>query len=80
MLENLQTYRDDCRKASIPRSLPQVLLFMRRGGVVMALSGPPWLARAFGDLLNLFGGVVLGRWILGYSESYSEYYSSKSNP
>jgi hypothetical protein len=52
---------------------------MQSGGVVMALSGPHWLARSLGQLMNFFGGVVLGKWILGYSDSYAEYYQSRKS-
>ncbi|KAJ5896790.1 uncharacterized protein N7473_006189 [Penicillium subrubescens] len=71
---NVQSYRDDCRKAGIPRSLPQVLLFNWVGGVVLALPGPTIISKPVGVALNLFGGLVLGKYILGYRESYPEYY------
>ena len=70
----MQSYRDDCRKAGIPRSLPQVLLFNWVGGVVLALPGPTIISKPVGVALNLFGGLVLGKYILGYRESYPEYY------
>lgn len=73
---NAQTYRDDCRKAGIPRSLLQVCLFNQRAGVVLALPGPRLVARPLGLLFNLFGSLI-GRWIFGYSNSYPEYYHSK---
>jgi hypothetical protein len=71
---NMQTYRDDCRKANMPRSLPQLLLFMRRGGVVMALPGPKFIARPLGVVLNYVGGLAIGKGLLGYSDTYPEYY------
>ncbi|KAJ5273795.1 hypothetical protein N7478_008920 [Penicillium angulare] len=74
---NVQSYRDDCRAAGVPRSLPQVLLFNWVGGVVLALPGPPMIARFLGVLMNCFGGVLLGKYILGYKESYPEYYKAK---
>ena len=73
----MQSYRDDCRKAGVARSLPQVLLFNYVGGVVLAMPGPPLLARALGIMMNFFGGVVLGKYVLGYKESYPEYYKPK---
>jgi mannose-6-phosphate isomerase-like protein (cupin superfamily) len=75
---NIWGYRDDCRKAGIQRSLPQALLFMWRGKIVPALSGPKFIARPLGLFLTFFGGVILGKWILGYSDSYSEYYHSRA--
>ncbi|EPS29236.1 hypothetical protein PDE_04185 [Penicillium oxalicum 114-2] len=74
---NVQSYRDDCRKACVPRSLPQVLLFNWMGGVVMALPGPAILAKPLGVMLNLVGGVLVGKYILGYQESYAEYYKER---
>ncbi|KAI9930979.1 hypothetical protein ASPWEDRAFT_34502 [Aspergillus wentii DTO 134E9] len=74
---NAQSYRDDCRKAGVPRSLPQVLLFNWAGGVVLALPGPVFIARPLGVLMNFFGGLVLGKWILGYKDSYPEYCQSR---
>lgn len=75
----MQSYRDDCRKAGIPRSLPQVLLFMRSGGVIMALPGPYLLSKPLGILLNFVGGVVIGKWMLGLKDSYEEYYHPSVN-
>lgn len=71
---NVWGYRDDCRRAGVKRSLFQALLFMHRGGVVMALPGPEGISRALGLLLNYVGGVFIGKWLLGYSGCYPEYY------
>jgi len=71
---NLQTYRDDTRKAGIAPSLPQLLLFMRKGDVLLALPGPKFIAKPLAVLMNFIGGFVIGKWLLGYSDSYSEYY------
>ncbi|KAJ6015892.1 hypothetical protein N7540_010483 [Penicillium herquei] len=75
---NVQSYRDDCRKSGTARSLPQVLLFNYMGGVVLALPGPPALARLLGVWMNFFGGLILGKYILGYKESYPEYHKPKA--
>jgi hypothetical protein len=71
---NTQTYRDDCRKAGLPRSIFQVLMFNRRGNVILALPGPKPLAKLAGLLMNFFGSLI-GKYLLGYSDSYPEYYS-----
>lgn len=60
------------------RSLFQALLFMHRGGVVMALPGPEVISSALGMLLNYIGGVIIGKWLLGYSSCYHEYYHPRS--
>lgn len=73
---NTQTYRDDCRKAGVPRSMFQVLMFNRRGNVVLALPGPKPVAKLAGLLLNFLGSII-GRYFLGYSYSYPEYYDPK---
>lgn len=53
-------------------------MFMHGGGVVMALPGPEGVSRALGLLLNYVGGVFVGKWLLGYSGTYSEYYHPSS--
>ncbi|KAG6366720.1 hypothetical protein INS49_000899 [Diaporthe citri] len=75
---NVWGYRDDCRRAGVKRSLLQALLFMHRGGVVMALPGPDGISRALGLLLNYVGGVLIGKWLLGYSACYPEYHHPSS--
>jgi len=70
---NIQTYRDDCRKAGIAPSLPQLLLIMRKGDTFMALPGPKFIIKPLSILLGFIGGLVIGKWLLGYSESYPEY-------
>ncbi|KAL1861522.1 hypothetical protein Daus18300_008785 [Diaporthe australafricana] len=71
---NVWGYRDDCRKAGVERSLFQALLFMHHGGVVMVLPGPESISRPLGLLLNYIGGLFIGKWLLGYSGCYPEYY------
>ncbi|KAK2613979.1 hypothetical protein N8I77_000844 [Diaporthe amygdali] len=75
---NVWGYRDDCSKAGVKRSLFQALLFMQHGGVVMALPGPESISRPLGLLLNYIGGVIIGKWLLGYSGCYPEYYRPSS--
>jgi mannose-6-phosphate isomerase-like protein (cupin superfamily) len=77
LLGNTQTYRDDCKKAGIPRSMFQVLLFNYRANVVLALPGPQFVARPLGLLLNFFGAWI-GRLIFGFQDSYPEYYDGKA--
>ncbi|KAK5464636.1 hypothetical protein LTS15_001198 [Exophiala xenobiotica] len=74
---NTQTYRDDCKKAGIPRSMFQVLLFNYRANVVLAFPGPRFIAKPLGLLLNFFGAWI-GRLIFGFQDSYPEYYDGKA--
>lgn len=60
------------------RSLPQVLLFNHRANVVLAMPGPEIIAKPLGLLLNFIGGVIIGKWFLGYAASYPEYYHPSS--
>lgn len=76
---NVWGYRHDCNKAGLPRSLFQTLLFMHRGGVVMALPGPESISKAAGLLLNYIGGVLIGKMLLGFRDSYPEYYRGSSS-
>jgi len=76
---NTWAYRDDCRKAGISRSWPQVLLFMYYGKVVMNWPGPAFISKPLGLMLNFIGGLIIGEWILGYSHCYSEYYHPESD-
>lgn len=79
LIGNVWAYRDDCRKAGMTRRLPQVLLFMYHGKVVLDWPGPALLSKPVGLLINFVGGLVIGQWILGYSHCYPEYYHPGSD-
>lgn len=79
LLGNVWSYRDDCRKAGVAVSVFQMLLFMNRGGVVKVLPGPEIVSLCLGLVLNFVGGVVIGKMLLGYRDSYPEYYHSASS-
>lgn len=85
---NTQLYRSDCTSQGIPRSMSQVLLFNHHADVALVpnwllLWHRRWpklrgfLERVFapslGRIMNLFGGVVLGRWLFGLRSTYEEY-------
>lgn len=59
------------------RNIFQALLFMHRGGVCLALPGPEIISRVAGLLLNYIGGVFVGKMLLGYQDTYPEYYDGK---
>lgn len=43
----------------------------------MALPGPEMISKSLGILLNYVGGALIGK-MLGYQDSYPEYYSKDS--
>jgi hypothetical protein len=61
------------RKAGLRPSLPQLLLFLRSSDTLLALPGPKFVAKPLSILMNFIGGLVIGKWLLGYSERYPEY-------
>lgn len=46
---------------------------MRKGDTFLALPGPKLVAKPLAVFVHFIGGVVIGKWLLGYSDSYSEY-------
>lgn len=45
----------------------------------MALPGPEIFSTVMGLLLNYVGGVMIGKMLLGYQDSYPEYYHEASS-
>ncbi|KAL1863615.1 hypothetical protein Plec18170_000453 [Paecilomyces lecythidis] len=75
---NFFGYLDDCRKAGQAPSVFQLMVFLRSSDTPLGLPMPTKLlsvvaSRAF---LSVMGWV--GYWILGYEETYPEYYAQKS--
>jgi hypothetical protein len=52
---------------------------MRSADVILALPGPKFIAKTLGVMLNFFGGLVIGKWLLGYTEYYPEYSHAKTS-
>ncbi|KAG8167418.1 hypothetical protein KVR01_003107 [Diaporthe batatas] len=69
---------DEAYFPGVKPSVFQALLFMHRGGVARALPGPDGISIVLGMLLNYVGGAFIGKWLLGYSASYHEYYRPRS--
>ena len=65
---NAYGYLDDVTKAGKQPSPFQGLLFLWSADIIPALSGPQWLMAPLGKFLGWFGGVVMGKWVLGYRE------------
>ena len=52
---------------------------MYRGNVVFVWPGPSFFSKPFGVFLNFFGGLIIGKYLLGYSDTYVEYYHPASS-
>lgn len=72
---NLYSYLEDCGNQGVEPSPPQLLLFLHSAEVSLAFSwGPDWLMRGVSWGLGLVVGKWVGQYVLGYKESYPEYY------
>ncbi|KDQ15472.1 hypothetical protein BOTBODRAFT_31796 [Botryobasidium botryosum FD-172 SS1] len=71
---NAHSYLEDCKKANMQPNILQLLLMFHENNVIMALPGPKFIAKPLGVLMNWIGGVVLGKWLMGYSHTYKEYF------
>lgn len=76
---NLYSYLEDCGNQDVRPSPPQLLLFLHSAEVSLAFSwGPDWLMRSVSWGLGLVVGRWIGQHVLGYRESYSEYYDPEA--
>lgn len=76
---NLFGYLDDCKKAGTEPSLFQLVVFLRSADTPLALPVPN---ETLGLILSwIFMQIIAmwGIWILGYEESYPEYYDSNKS-
>lgn len=76
---NMFGYLDDCRKEGKALQVPQMALLLHSADTALALPGPKWISMRIGKLVNLVVGVVVGKWLLGFSESYPEYYKESAD-
>jgi mannose-6-phosphate isomerase-like protein (cupin superfamily) len=74
---NFFGYLEDCHKAKQSPSLFQILLFLHTvdGPLAIPVPGPAWLGRQISWVFMVVLGVVVGEWLLGYSGTYSAYYT-----
>lgn len=70
---NAYGYLDDITKAGESPSPFQALLFLWSADVIPALPGPKFIMAPLSTLIAWFGGIVIGKWVLGYQEAYPEY-------
>ena len=75
---NLYSYLDDCRTAEREPHVAQLMLFLYFFDCYPALPGPKVVARPLSQMLVFLVGIVVGKWLLGFRESYSEYYQRKA--
>ncbi|KAM6527600.1 hypothetical protein FALCPG4_008656 [Fusarium falciforme] len=71
---NFFGYLDDCRKAEQAPSFFQMMVFLRSSDTPLAIPMPTdWLGLTMSKALMHAAG-AWGKWVLGYQESYYEYY------
>lgn len=77
---NFFGYLDDSRKACQEPSLFQLLVFLDFVGAPLALQvpGPEWASRWISWIFMKVVGVGIGSYILGYRQSYPEYYKQQA--
>lgn len=56
-------------------SIFQIMLWLWMFDCYVALPGPKWLGVPVSQGLVFVLGVVVGKWMLGYRESYEEYFA-----
>ena len=69
---NAYGYLDDVTRSGRSPSPFQALLFLWSADVIPAFPGPKLVMAPLSKFLGWFGGVVVGKWILGYREWYPE--------
>lgn len=71
---NFFGYLDDCRRTKRAPNLFQLLVMLDSADTPVAVPMPfDWLARLASRALTT-GGALVGRWLLGFRHTYSEYY------
>lgn len=71
---NFFGYLDDCTNAGMAPSFFQLMVFLESADTPLAVPMPwMWLGRVASRIL-LTGAAFWGRWVLGYRQSYPEYY------
>jgi hypothetical protein len=70
---NAYSYLDGVTKAGKSPSLFQTFFFLWSADIIPALPGPKFIMAPLSKFIGWFGGVVFGKWILGYQATYSDY-------
>ena len=72
-IRNIFSYFADCSRQGVEPSLFQIMLFLYAHDMVVAMPLPiPVL-----HVIHFIGAYVIGWWLLGYKETYLEYYDDK---
>ena len=75
---NLYCYLDDCRREGMAPNLAQLCLFLHFFDCPLALPGPKMVGKPLSVMVTMVVGVFVGKWLLGFSESYEEYCKPKA--
>lgn len=75
---NVFCYLDDCRRQGMAPNVAQLCLFLHFFDCPLALPGPKMVRKPLSMMFTMLVGVVLGKWLLGFRESYEEYYKPKA--
>lgn len=76
---NLYCYLDDCRKGGVAPNVAQLCLFLHFFDCPLAVPvGPKVVGRPLSVWFTWVVGVVVGKWLLGFRESYGEYCKPKA--
>ena len=72
---NYYSYTEDCIEQKMAPNICQIFLFLYSTDTYPVLPGPKFIAQPLSRYLTWFLGVVVGKHILGFKESYDEYYN-----
>ncbi|KIV96509.1 hypothetical protein PV10_00367 [Exophiala mesophila] len=76
---NFFGYLDDCKSGNVAPSLFQLLVFLHSADTPLALPFSESWPGVFASRIFLIGMAFWGRWILGYKQTYPEYYLEKKD-
>ena len=71
---NLYSYLDDCDRLRRGPNVCQLMLFLWAFECMVAMPGPKVLVQPLSRAMVWVLGVVVGKWMFGFRESYEEYY------
>jgi len=72
---NIYSYHEDCSEQKVAPNICQIYLFLYSTDTYPVLPGPKFIGQPLSRYLTWFLAVVVGKHILGFRESYNEYYN-----